>query len=87
MSSALRLDHEQPPPVLRTADDYVFRHHVFIDERPAESGGGVAAALALGRRRYLTRRHLATLDAHGLADIGLDAAARNREAVKYFWQA
>jgi len=86
MSNALRLDHEQPPPALRNADDYIFRHHVFIDERPADSGSGVAAALALWRRRYLTRRHLAALDAHGLADIGLDAAARNREAVKHFWQ-
>jgi len=91
MGNALRLDHEQPASVLHRADDYILRHHAFIDERPAERRASLHAAaattLALWRRRYLTRRHLAALDAHGLTDIGLDPHAREREVGKHFWQA
>lgn len=91
MSNALRLDHEPEAPVIRTAHDYVFRRHVFIDARPAAAPTSFLAAaaktLALWRRRRDTRRHLAALDMRGLADVGLDATARNREIVKYFWQA
>ena len=70
---------------LRGSGDYIIRSHVFIDEPPSRRTG-VAATIALWRQRYLTRRHLAALDAHGLADIGLDGAARDREVAKPFWK-
>jgi uncharacterized protein YjiS (DUF1127 family) len=63
-------------------DDYIARDHVFaVEPRPR----GLVAALALWRRRYLTRRHLRELDQRGLADIGIDAIEREREAGKPFW--
>ena len=37
------------------------------------------------RRRVHTRRHLATLDAHLLADVGLTRAQALEEAQKPFW--
>jgi uncharacterized protein YjiS (DUF1127 family) len=70
-------------------DDYIIRDHVVIDERPHSASPLHAAArtiLGMWRQRYLTRRHLAMLDAHGLADIGLDATARDREIAKPFWK-
>ena len=62
-------------------DDYIVRDHVFeVDARPHR----LVETLGLWRRRYLTRRHLAALDGHGLADIGLDRAARDREVAQPF---
>ena len=44
------------------------------------------AAVAVWRLRSRTRRHLAALDARGLADIGLASAHQGAEAGKWFWQ-
>ncbi|MCC7046855.1 MAG: DUF1127 domain-containing protein [Alphaproteobacteria bacterium] len=62
----------------------------------ATTGPGRAAAGALGRfaawcraaaERRRQRHFLATLDAHGLRDIGLTRAQALRECCKFFWQA
>ena len=85
MSHALRHQHEPPSIVLRGSADYIVRSHLFTDQ-PAARRNGAAVMIALWRRRYLTRLHLAQLDTHGLADIGLDAAARDRKTAKPFWK-
>ena len=45
------------------------------------------ARAGLWRLRARTRRHLWTLDARLLADVGLSRAACRRETEKWFWQA
>ena len=71
--------------MLRGRDDYIVRSHEFVDrERPRD--GGLIAMLRTWRHRYVTRRQLSLLDARGLADIGIDADARDREIAKPFWQ-
>ena len=52
----------------------------------SRDAGGLVALLRMWRRRYVTRRYLSLLDARGLADIGLDADARDREITKPFWK-
>jgi uncharacterized protein YjiS (DUF1127 family) len=44
------------------------------------------ALLRVWRRRIRTRRHLAALDAAGLADIGVSEVERRNECVKPFWR-
>jgi uncharacterized protein YjiS (DUF1127 family) len=64
-------------------DDYIARDHVFdLEARPRR----LLETLGLWRRRYLTRRQLRQLDRRGLADIGIDAVQRDREASKPFWK-
>jgi uncharacterized protein YjiS (DUF1127 family) len=91
MRSTLERQSVPAEPTLRTAADYIFRNYVFGDEPRAERSRSLRAALAkifvLWRQRRMTRRHLATLDARGLADVGLDSTARSREVAKFFWQA
>ena len=71
---------------LHDRDDYIVRNHEFVDHaRPRESSG-LIVMLKAWRRRYVTRRQLGLLDARGLADIGIDASARDREITKPFWQ-
>jgi uncharacterized protein YjiS (DUF1127 family) len=70
---------------LRDGDDYIIRHHEFTDDIHSRDAQGLVALLRMWRRRYVTRRHLRLLDARGLADIGLDADARDREIAKSFW--
>jgi uncharacterized protein YjiS (DUF1127 family) len=71
---------------LHNRDDCIVRDHQFVDRARPRDGGGLLAMSRTWRRRYVTRRHLALLDARGLADIGIDAAARDREIAKPFWQ-
>jgi uncharacterized protein YjiS (DUF1127 family) len=85
MSHALRHQHEPQPTVLRSSGDYIIRSHLFTDEPPSRRSGATAT-IALWRQHYLTRRHLAALDGRGLADIGLDREARDREVAKPFWK-
>ena len=85
MSHALRHYDEPHPTVLRSSGDYIIRSHLFTGEPPSRRIG-VAATIALWRQHYLTRRHLAALDGRGLADIGLDREARDREVGKPFWK-
>jgi uncharacterized protein YjiS (DUF1127 family) len=50
---------------------------------------GILSSLMNARiwsRRSNTRRHLEELDAHRLADIGLNELDRQRECAKWFWQ-
>lgn len=46
----------------------------------------LAQTVADWEDRRLTRRRLATLDAHLLADIGLSAEAADAECAKPFWR-
>jgi uncharacterized protein YjiS (DUF1127 family) len=46
----------------------------------------VAATLALWRERSRSRQYLATLDARGLADIGMSRVEQYRECAKPFWR-
>lgn len=48
--------------------------------------GGVFQLLGLWSQRVRTRRALAALDHHGLADIGIDIEAAHAEATKPFWR-
>ncbi|HYI04526.1 MAG TPA: DUF1127 domain-containing protein [Reyranella sp.] len=71
---------------LHDRDDYIVHNHEFVHHaRPRESSG-LFVMLKAWRRRYVTRRQLGLLDARGLADIGIDASARDREITKPFWQ-
>ncbi len=64
---------------------------IFIDisrtPRPVEQAIGLAATLLAWRRRWLTRRHLHSLDQRELDDVGIDLPSRRREIAKWFWQA
>ena len=71
---------------LHDRDDYIVRSHEFVDPARPHKGSGLIAMLKRWRRRYVTRRQLGLLDARGLADIGIDASARDREITKPFWQ-
>ncbi|HZX84207.1 MAG TPA: DUF1127 domain-containing protein [Reyranella sp.] len=71
---------------LHDRDDYIVRSHEFVDHTRPRDSGGLIAMLRTWRRRYVTRRQLGLLDARGLADIGIDASARDREITKPFWQ-
>jgi uncharacterized protein YjiS (DUF1127 family) len=71
---------------LRDGDDYIVRHHEFTDDGRPHDDRGLVGLLRMWRRRYVTRRQLRLLDAHGLADIGLDANTRDREIAKPFWK-
>lgn len=71
---------------LHDRDDYIVRHHQFVDHAGPRDSGRLIRMLRTWRRRYVTRQQLSLLDARGLADIGVDAAARDREIVKPFWQ-
>ncbi|HLM12758.1 MAG TPA: DUF1127 domain-containing protein [Reyranella sp.] len=71
---------------LHDRDDYIVRSHEFINQARPRDSGGLIAMLRTWRRRYVTRRQLGLLDARGLADIGIDARARDREITKPFWQ-
>lgn len=71
---------------LHDRDDYIVRRHEFIDHGRPRDGGGLITMLRAWRRRYVTRQQLGLLDARGLADIGIDAGARDREIAKSFWQ-
>jgi uncharacterized protein YjiS (DUF1127 family) len=44
------------------------------------------AMIALWRRRWRTRRQLATLNARALADIGISDAQRRSECRRPFWE-
>ncbi|WP_316012946.1 DUF1127 domain-containing protein [Roseobacter sp. HKCCA0434] len=44
-----------------------------------------AAKVAAWMKRARTRRQLARLDPHLLADVGLDAAQAHAEAARFFW--
>jgi uncharacterized protein YjiS (DUF1127 family) len=70
---------------LRHGDDYIIRHHEFADDVHYRDAQGLVALLRIWRRRYVTRRQLRLLDARGVADIGLDAHARDCEVGKPFW--
>jgi uncharacterized protein YjiS (DUF1127 family) len=81
---------------LHDRNDYIVRAHVFADKAPPRYAprrrvlsawvGLLRGTLTTWRRRYLTRRHLASLDERGLADIGIDQAVRDREVARKFWQ-
>ena len=71
---------------LHDRDDYIVRRHEFVDHARPRDSGGLIATLRTWRRRYVTRQQLGLLDARGLADIGIDAGARDREIAKSFWQ-
>ena len=71
---------------LRNREDYIVRDHEFVDQARPREGSGLIAMLRTWRRRHVTRRQLGLLDARGLADIGIDASARDREITKPFWQ-
>jgi uncharacterized protein YjiS (DUF1127 family) len=71
---------------LHDRDDYIVRSHEFVDPARPREGSGLIAMLKGWRRCYVTRRQLGLLDARGLADIGIDASARDREITKPFWQ-
>jgi uncharacterized protein YjiS (DUF1127 family) len=64
--------------------------HAFIDiSRPSRSVGWamvLAATLLAWRRRWLTRRHLSSLDQRELEDVGIDPSSRRREIAKWFWE-
>ena len=64
--------------------------HTFIDisrtPRSVERGIDLLATLLAWRRRWLTRRHLRSLDLRELEDVGIDPAARRREVAKWFWE-
>ena len=74
----------------RDGDDYIARHYEFADDTQLRDAprdaGGLVALLRMWRHRHVTRGHLRRLDARGLADIGLDADARDREIAKPFWK-
>ncbi len=91
MTRALRRDdfvYDTPDIAIRLRDrnDFIVRHHQLIADVKECDAGGLIAMVRTWRRRYVTRRQLGLLDASGLADIGLDTAARNREVAKAFWQ-
>lgn len=52
---------------------------------PRAAAGRLIHQLRLWRRRMVTRRHLARLDARGLADIGITHWQACQEAEKPFW--
>lgn len=52
-----------------------------------QDGQTIGALVARWHERWLSRRHLANLDADALNDIGLSPADARREANKPFWQA
>jgi uncharacterized protein YjiS (DUF1127 family) len=81
----------------RDRDHYVVRAHAFEDDaHPHDVVGGhrtpltwgtlLLATLRLWRHRYATRRQLRWLDQRGLADVGIDPIAREREVIKQFWK-
>jgi uncharacterized protein YjiS (DUF1127 family) len=70
---------------LHDRDDYIVRDHQFVDQATPREGHGLIAMLQAWRRRWVTRRQLGLLDARGLADVGIDAGARDREIAKPFW--
>lgn len=71
---------------LHHRNDYIVRDYEFADQAGRRDDAGLIAMLRTWRRRYVTRQQLGLLDAHGLADIGIDASAREREVAKPFWQ-
>ena len=42
--------------------------------------------LIVWRHRFVTRRHLRSLDRRELEDVGIDPAARQHEVAKWFWE-
>ena len=42
--------------------------------------------LIVWRHRFVTRRHLRSLDRRELEDVGIDPAARLHEVAKWFWE-
>ena len=42
--------------------------------------------LIVWRHRFVTRRHLRSLDRRELDDVGIDPAARQHEVAKWFWE-
>jgi len=52
---------------------------------PHAAAGRLLNLLRLWQRRMVTRRHLARLDARGLADIGITHWQACQEAEKPFW--
>ena len=64
--------------------------HNFIDisrtPQPVGWAIALAATLLAWRRRWLTRRHLRSLDRRGLEDVGIDPASRRREVAKWFYE-
>ena len=71
---------------LYNRDDYIVRHHELVDRARPHDGSGLIATLRTWRRRYVTRRQLAMLDARCLADAAIDARARDLEIAKPFWK-
>lgn len=71
---------------LYNRDDYIVRHHELVDRARSHDGSELIATLRTWRRRYVTRRQLGLLDARSLADVGIDARARDQEAAKPFWK-
>lgn len=70
---------------LHDRDDYIVRDHEFVDQATPRGDRGLIAMFKAWHRRYVTRRQLALLDARGLADVGIDWGARDREIAKPFW--
>ena len=46
----------------------------------------VAKTVAIWKRRHETRRHLAYVSSHMLADIGITETDRHDEIDKFFWE-
>ena len=60
---------------------------ILVDFAPAGRLPALGRVFSLWRHRLDSRRHLATLDARALADVGLTDAERRMECEKWFWQA
>ena len=51
-----------------------------------EWGSALLVTLIVWRHRFVTRRHLRSLDRRELEDVGIDPAARQHEVAKWFWE-
>jgi uncharacterized protein YjiS (DUF1127 family) len=58
------------------------------DQMPPFQDWGIAflVTLIVWRHRFVTRRHLRSLDRRELEDVGIDPAARQHEVAKWFWE-
>lgn len=60
---------------------------IALPSRPAAQAESLFSAFVIWRSRRRTRRALARLDAHLLADIGMSKEDMQQEALKPFWLA
>jgi uncharacterized protein YjiS (DUF1127 family) len=60
----------------------------YVDRRIAARSwwSTILATLIVWHQHHRTRRQLRNLDPRGLLDVGIDAAARDREVAKWCWQ-